>query len=195
MMTTKTMDLGRRSARHAMCTRTGHGPKHLWALTATIVVGVLSGAGFGEPAVAAGADSPVRVPAQIAATRGHDPYPLVMADSAGNVRLALREFADGLAHFYTFMAGELPVEFFIIWTPDNILRVAYNACDVCYRAGLGYRQEVASMICNNCGNLFPVEKIGAVSGGCNPAPLAARIEQEELVMASSVLVSGLSYFP
>ncbi|MDD5264559.1 MAG: DUF2318 domain-containing protein [Candidatus Bipolaricaulis sp.] len=129
------------------------------------------------------------------ATPNHDPFLLVTADTAGDVRLELAGIPRGVASFYTFMAAGLPVEFFVVWTQDNVIRTAFNACDACYRAKLGYHQDGLFMVCNNCGNRFPVERIGIAVGGCNPAPFAARVDGQELVISVAVLAAGLSYFP
>ena len=87
--------------------------------------------------------------AVVPATLGHDPFPLVTADAKGEVRIKLAEVADGVAHFYTFRVGDASVEFFVVMTPDGGVRTAFNACDVCYRAKRGYRQDGAFMVCMN----------------------------------------------
>jgi hypothetical protein len=160
--------------------------------TMAVLLGLLSFLGVGNAETASGEDRPL---AQMMATTGHVPFPLVTANDAGDVRFPIAEFADGVAHFYTFMANGLPVEFFVVHTPDNVIRSAYDACDICYRAKLGYRQDGAVMVCNNCGNRFATQQIGIARGGCNPAPLAARIDGDHLVIAAQDLVAGLSYFP
>jgi uncharacterized membrane protein len=163
-------------------------------LALALLLGLSLCAALGASAAAQAAATPVRPLAQAMATTNHDPFPLVTANSSGEVRFAVSEFADGLAHFYTFVADGLPVEFFVIWTPDNVIRTALNACDVCYRAKLGYRQDGQSMVCNNCGNRFPVGQIDLVNGGCNPTPLSARIDVGELVIFAADLSAGLAYF-
>ena len=150
---------------------------------------------LGLAATLVAAESDARPLATVYATSNHSPFPLVVANAAGEVRLPLVELSDGAAHFYTFMAGNRPVEFFVIWTRDNVIRTAFDACDVCYRAKLGYRQDGEFMVCGNCGNRFPVAKIGVVTGGCNPAPFASRIDGQELVISASALAAGQSYFP
>jgi len=132
--------------------------------------------------------------AQVAATRNHDPYPLVVADEEGVVRFSAADFADGVAHDFTFMVDGRPVEFFVIQDKDGVIRAAYDACDVCYRAKLGYRQDGRVMVCNNCGNHFPIEQINMVRGGCNPAPLERRLDGDDLVIGAADLAAGLSYF-
>jgi uncharacterized membrane protein len=155
------------------------------ALGAVLLVGL---------AATADSSAPARPLAQAMATKNHDPFPLVAGDAQHEVRFALSEFADGAAHFFTFMADASPVELFVIWTPDGVVRAALNACDVCYRAKLGYRQDGNVMVCQNCGNRFPVGQIGAVSGGCNPTPLAAHIDGEELVIYAADLAAATAYF-
>ena len=139
--------------------------------------------------------APERPLATAFATSGHAPFPLVVADAFGEVRIPIAELADRVAHYYTFMVGALPVEFFAIWTPDNEIRTALNACDICYRAKLGYRQDGAFMVCSNCGNRFPMERIALATGGCNPVPLAARIDGQDHVVTGLALEVGLAYFP
>ncbi len=159
-----------------------------------LILGLSLCAAMGLSAIAQTVTIPVRPLAQAMATTNHAPFPLVTADSSGEVRFALSEFADGLAHFYTFIADGLPVEFFVIWTSDNMIRTALNACDVCYRGKLGYRQDGQFMVCNNCGNRFPVGQIDVANGGCNPTPLSAQIDAGELVISAADLAAGLAYF-
>jgi len=180
-------------------TRSRSGVAHWLAIftTMTVLLVVLSflGVGSAEVCAAETASGAARPLAQMMATTGHVPFPLVTANGAGEVRLSIAEFADGVAHFHTFMANGLPVEFFVIRTSDNVIRTAFDACDVCYRAKLGYRQDDESMVCNNCGNRFPITRIDLVNGGCNPAPFAARVDGGDLVIAARDLAAGLSYFP
>ena len=177
--------------------RSGAGRWFAILATMAILMGVLSFLGLGS-AVAYATDTGSGTPrplAQAMATTGHEPFSLVTANEAGEVRFPIAEFADGVAHFYTFMANGLPIEFFMIHTPDNVIRCAYDACDICYPAKLGYRQDGSVMVCNNCGNRFATQQIGIARGGCNPAPLAARIVGDQLVIATQDLTAGLSYFP
>jgi hypothetical protein len=183
----------------AQLDRSGAGRWFAILATTAILMGVLSFLGL-DSAVAYATDTgsesgTARPLAQAMATTGHEPFFLVTANEAGEVRFPIAEFADGVAHFYTFMANGLPVEFFVVHTPDNVIRCAYDACDICYHAKLGYRQDGSVMVCNNCGNRFATQQIGIARGGCNPAPLAARIVGDQLVIATQDLTAGLSYFP
>ena len=127
------------------------------------------------------------------ATQGHDPYPLVAAED-GAVRLPLSTFDDYKAHFYTYMVNGRPVEFFVIKSQDGVVRAAFNACDVCFQAKRGYRQEGDVMVCNNCGRRFPTDQINEVRGGCNPSPLTRTISGDNIIILDTDLAQGLSFF-
>jgi hypothetical protein len=128
-----------------------------------------------------------------AATYGHDPYPLAEAEN-GQVRFALSTFDDHKAHYYTYMHEGRPIEFFVLKSRDGVVRVAFNACDVCFASRKGYRQEGDEMVCNNCGNRFPSNQINEVRGGCNPSPLTRRLEGDTLVILVEDIVEGLGFF-
>ena len=165
------------------------------ALPAILVVGclvalaVVGGALFfsSRPSSAA-TDAPTGV-----ATSGHDPYPVVAAED-GVVRLSLSVFDDDKAHYYTYMQEGRPIELFALKSKDGVVRAAFNACDVCFQAKRGYRQEGDVMVCNNCGRRFPSEQINVVQGGCNPAPLQRSVEGGDLVIRVEDIAAGQGYF-
>jgi hypothetical protein len=128
-----------------------------------------------------------------AATHGHEPYPLVVADS-GAVRLALSTFDDYKAHHFTYMHEGRPIEFFVLKSKDGVVRAAFNACDVCYASRRGYSQDGDYMVCNNCGQRFPADQINVVRGGCNPSPLDRTVQGDTLVITVEDIISGLDYF-
>jgi hypothetical protein len=128
-----------------------------------------------------------------AATHGHDPYPLVVADDR-EVRLPLSMFDDRKAHHYTYMHDGRPIEFFVLKSQDGVVRVAFNACDVCFESRRGYTQDGDEMICNNCGRRFPADQINVVHGGCNPSPLDRTVQGDTLVITVEDIITGLDYF-
>ncbi len=105
-------------------------------------------------------------------------------------------FADGKAKYYVYKHSSTErIRFFIVKSSDGVVRCAFDACDVCYRAKKGYVQEGDNMICVNCGLRFATSKINEVKGGCNPAPLARTVQGDKLVIKLQDVVSGLRYFP
>ena len=79
-------------------------------------------------------------------------------------------FADGKARHFEDTIDGLTVHYFILKSADGLIRAAFDACDVCWPAGKGYRQEGDKMVCRNCGRKFASVQVNEVQGGCNPAP-------------------------
>ena len=80
---------------------------------------------------------------------------------------------------------------FLVKAGDGTVRTAFDDCDVCYRQGRGYRQEGDYMICNNCGNRYPISGLGTENktpGGCWPGYLPNRIEDDNVVIKRSDLL-------
>jgi len=106
----------------------------------------------------------------------------------------LSTFDDYKAHYYTYADEGRLIKFFILKSSDRVVRAAFDACDICYKAKKGFRQEGNDMICNECGRHFPSDKINEVSGGCNPAPLRRTIDGERLVIDVTDIAAGWRYF-
>jgi hypothetical protein len=103
-------------------------------------------------------------------------------------------FIGGQAQFFEYKAGDLTIKYFIVKSSDGVIRAAFNACDVCWPAGKGYRQEGDDMVCNNCGRHFKTTLINEVQGGCNPAPLNRKIENNNVIIAVKDILPGKQYF-
>lgn len=101
-----------------------------------------------------------------------NPPHATLALSGGAVSLDALPLADGAARFYTVQlpAGSL-VNFFVVKDSAGVYRAAAEACQVCYQQRKGFHQEGGEIVCNNCGNRYPLEKIATEKGGCNPGPI------------------------
>ncbi len=77
---------------------------------------------------------------------------------------------------------------------DGVYRAALDACDVCFAAKKGYRQEGDDMVCNNCGNHFHSAQVNEVRGGCNPVGLERKVNGDRLDLNAKELEAGASYF-
>ena len=138
---------------------------------AAIAATVMMNRGGGETAVATTASAP-----------------------GGDVTLPVAQVSDGKAHFYTYDAGGTTVKYFVLASKDGTVRAALDACEVCYPQKKGYHQEGDTMVCNNCGKVFPSAQINVVTGGCNPIPLKRTVNGDNLVIAASSLQAGQQYF-
>jgi len=120
-------------------------------------------------------------------------YERIKADD-GIVSLPLSNFEDGKAKYFRYKFPEKEIVFFVVKSGDGIVRAAFDACDVCYDAKKGYRQEGDIMVCNNCDQEFPTDRINVEKGGCNPSPLERSISGDQLVVQVSDLYKGIRYF-
>ncbi len=117
-----------------------------------------------------------------------------VAETADAVKIPLKGLDSGKALFLSMEADGRRLRYFALRSPDGRYRAAFDACDVCFRADLGYRQEGERMICNNCGMKFASDKIGDRKGGCNPHPLAHREEAGHMLIRKADIAAGKGYF-
>ncbi|TFG57943.1 MAG: DUF2318 domain-containing protein [Spirochaetales bacterium] len=112
----------------------------------------------------------------------------------GQITIPVDKVMDGKAHFYEYKFGKNTIYYFVLKSSDNVIRAAFNACDVCYQSKKGYRQDGDYMICNNCGSRFTSVSINIVKGGCNPSPLDRTISGNNVVINVSDMEKGIAYF-
>ena len=93
------------------------------------------------------------------------------------------------AKFYSYDAGGVVVRYFAVKGSDGDAHVAFDACDVCYKAKKGYRQQGDVMECINCGLTYPINGLGSenTGGGCWPSYLPMRIDGNDVVIGRSDL--------
>lgn len=121
--------------------------------------------------------------------------PTTAARVSGDVvSLPATHFDGGKAHYFEHQHGSITIRYFVVKNADGVLRAAFDACDVCWPAGMGYAQDGAFMVCRNCGQRFHSTKVNEVKGGCNPAPLERRVENGMLVIRVSDILEGQTYF-
>ncbi len=103
-------------------------------------------------------------------------------------------FEDGKARHYQHAADGFTIKFFVLKSSDGIIRAAFDACDVCWRAGKGYYQEGDHMVCRNCGRRFASMLVNEVKGGCNPAPLNRKVENGNVIIQVKDILEGKQFF-
>lgn len=80
-------------------------------------------------------------------------------------------FDGGLVQYFNVDVDGSPIYFFVVKDKDGVYRAAANACQVCSDSKMGFYQDGNFMVCNTCGNRYPLEKIATEKGGCNPVPI------------------------
>ena len=107
----------------------------------------------------------------------------VLTPVNGQLEIPVVSVNDGKAHHFKVQSSDgTMITFFVLKSADGVIRAAIDACDVCYRSGLGYYQEGDKMVCKNCGQKFASNKINVIKGGCNPAPLNRTVVGDKLVI-------------
>jgi uncharacterized membrane protein len=117
-----------------------------------------------------------------------------VVETADAVRIPLKALDSGKALFLSLESGGRQYYYFALKSQDGAYRAALDACDVCFKSNRGYRQEGDLMVCNNCGQSFPSNRIGEFKGGCNPHPLARGIEGQDLVIRKADILAREDYF-
>ena len=112
----------------------------------------------------------------------------IIGVSATDIKIPLNEISE-TAKFYE-VGG---VKFFAVRASDGSIKTAFDACDVCYGSKKGYQQEGDQMVCNNCGNKYPISGLGTENlrgGGCWPGYLPSKVERDGLIIKNSDLEKG-----
>jgi len=116
-----------------------------------------------------------------------------VVETADAVKIPLKALDSGKALFLSLESEGRQLYYFALKSQDGAYRAALDACDVCFKSNRGYRQEGDLMVCNNCGQTFPSNRIGEIKGGCNPHPLARAIEGPYLVIRKADIAERADY--
>lgn len=93
------------------------------------------------------------------------------ASGGENLVIATSEISE-TATFYPLTVDGTAMEVFAVKAPDGTIRTAFNTCQVCNGSPLAYFVQTGDTVqCQNCGNKFPMSRVGIESGGCNPVPI------------------------
>lgn len=114
---------------------------------------------------------------------------------ATSVQIPLSDLST-TASFFTYEGEQADIDYFAVLDDDDGVHIAFDACDQCYRAKLGYRQEGSNMVCNNCGNSFAITGIGIANtgGGCWPGYLEVTVTETHVEIGPEALEAGSWYF-
>ncbi len=102
------------------------------------------------------------------------------------------------AKFYPYKAGDTYMEVFAVKATDGSIRTALNTCQVCFASGRGYYKQVDdTLVCQNCGNVFGVDDVEVVRGGCNPVPVLEENKTDDgdyIIVKKEFLESSKDFF-
>ncbi len=109
-----------------------------------------------------------------------------MAGNGGALVIPVKDISS-TAKFYPVEVDGTQMEVIAVKAPDGTIRTAFNTCQVCYDSGRGYyKQEGDALVCQNCGNRFPMDRVEVEAGGCNPWPV---FDKNKTVTDESITIS------
>lgn len=113
----------------------------------------------------------------------------------GVVSIPVDKLADGKARFYKFEDGGKEISFFAAKAADGSIKIAFDACDSCYKSKKGYEQQGDKMNCKNCNQKFAINRLGPnATGGCNPGYLPHQQSGNSVTISVNDLKGGARYF-
>ena len=122
-------------------------------------------------------------------------YELVRPDNSGNVNVDLSGLGPNQVRFFRFLnRGNQEVRFFAGKDGNGVVQVAFDASDTCSKTKRGFHQQGEWLICNKCDKAFRLAGINDGGGGCNPVPLAHRVDGNQLQLAENDVLQGWRLF-
>lgn len=100
------------------------------------------------------------------------------------------------AGFYEYDSNGVRVKYIAVKGSDGVVRTAFDACEVCYRAKKGYSQVGSDLVCNNCGLKFAIDGLGTKNKGqgCWPAYLPNEVKDGRIYIKKADLDAGSYLF-
>jgi uncharacterized membrane protein len=138
--------------------------KYAVPLTAALVVAALAGCSR---------EVPKEAPAPKTTETAAAPFLTLAPNAEGIVNVPLASVTDKALFINVPKDGAPTVQLIAIRDGSGLARIAFNTCQACSpspRAWFAQRDD-GRLVCQNCGNDFGPEAVGARAGGCNPAPI------------------------
>ena len=113
----------------------------------------------------------------------------------GNIIIDISTLSKMSSRHYRYQEGGQVIKFFVVRDGQGVVRAALDACRVCWKAGRGYTLADGAMTCRQCGQIFPLNRIGLATGGCDPLSFRFKTENDALIISTQELLRGMNYFP
>ncbi|MBP3729910.1 MAG: DUF2318 domain-containing protein [Mailhella sp.] len=110
-------------------------------------------------------------------------------DAAGN--LFITESAiTSTPEFIPLRSGETNMEIIAVRDNAGKVRTAFNTCQVCNGSPRAFFAPVKQGLqCQNCGNIFPADQVGAEGNGCNPLGIPGIKKETALFIPAEIIAS------
>ena len=116
-----------------------------------------------------------------------------LATQTKDVRILLSDMNADKVRFYSYLLpGNKSIKFFVTKTSENKVRIAFDACQDCYKSHLGYGQSGKDIICILCKRR--IKGMNHNQSGCSPLALKSTVENGQIVIKLDDLKEGFRYF-
>jgi high-affinity iron transporter len=109
----------------------------------------------------------------------------------GTATIPVGQVADGDLHRYSATVDGKPVRFWLVKKPDGKIATLFDACEIC--GPVGFYKDGNNIVCKNCAAPINPQSVGQ-PGGCNPVPLKATVQGNNVVIAQRDLAEGERLF-
>lgn len=109
----------------------------------------------------------------------------------GIATIPVSDVADGDLHRYSTTLDGVPVRFWLIKKPDGKVATLFDACEIC--GPVGFYKSGSTIVCKNCAAPINPQSVGQ-PGGCNPVPLKAIVQGDNVIVAQRDLAEGERLF-
>ena len=121
--------------------------------------------------------------------------PVELPASGGKITIPLEMVGDGHLHRFVHHAPKgsstVGVRYIVVRKNETAYGVGLDACDVC--GPTGYYERKGQVVCILCDVVMNKSTIG-LPGGCNPVPLAFKIEEGSMIIETSDLAAEARRF-
>ena len=121
------------------------------------------------------------------------PEAYTVDQEAGVVLVSMEDVSDGHLHRFEYKTEKnINVRWIVVKKPNSAaFGVGLDACEVCGNAG--YFERSGQIICKRCDVVMNINTIG-FKGGCNPIPLAFRIDGGYIIFNMSDIIASEKEF-
>jgi high-affinity iron transporter len=109
----------------------------------------------------------------------------------GTATIPVAQVSDGDLHRYAATIDGKPVRFWLVKKPDGKIATLFDACEIC--GPVGFYKDGNNIVCKNCAAPINPQSVGQ-PGGCNPVPLKATVQGNNVVIAQRDLAEGERLF-